>query len=235
MTGQVAQAATGLVGYDCFDTDPDRRPRPKWRGASVGRIVDPFRGFVHYYESETERAVLTVLISLPGVVRIREQKTVQYERADGQHVYTFDIYVEWSDGVREVIAVKQTFEGLRRDETVAIVETICAQKGSKLADDYRAITYETLDPDAVLNGREILACGRDHDHAGLRAVRSVLPGLGPITSLREVALATGLGQRGVRAAIALLQSGILMNPPGKRLDLDLPLENRVSGISTPNH
>jgi hypothetical protein len=38
---------------------------------------------------------------------------------------------------------------------------------------------------------------------------------------------TGLGQRGVRAAVALLQSGILMNPPGKRLCLDLLLENRV--------
>ena len=235
MTGQVAQAATGLVGYDCSDTSPDRRPKPKWRGASVGTISDPFRGFVHYFESETERAVLTVLFSLPGVARIREQRAVRYERVGSQHVYTFDILVDWTDGVREAIAIRQTFEGLHSDETVAIVEAICAQSGSRLADNYRAITYETLDPVAVLNGREIVACGRDHDHAGLRAVRSVLPELGPITSLREVAKATGLDQRGVRAAIALLQSGILMNPPGERLDLDLPLENRVSGHSTPNH
>ncbi|MGY2049165.1 hypothetical protein [Methylobacterium sp. JK268] len=175
-----------------------------------------------------------MLISLPGVVRIREQRSVRYERVGSQHVYTFDILVDWANGVREAIAVKQTFEGLHRDETVAIVEAICAQKGSRLADDYRAITYETLDPVAVLNGRYIVACGRDHDHAGLRTVRAVLPGLGPVTSLREVALAVGLGQRGVRAAAALLQSGILMNPPGKRLGLDLPLENRVSGGAAPN-
>ncbi|MCP1548436.1 MULTISPECIES: hypothetical protein [Methylorubrum] len=219
------------MGFDWSDTDPDRHPAPKWGGASVGSIGDPFRGFEHTYESEPERAVLTVLISLPGVLRIREQRTVKYRMADVDRPYTFDIHVDWVGGVREVIAVRQTTEGLLGDETVEIVKTICAQHGSRLADDYRAVTYETLDPFAVLNGRDIIECGRDRDEAGKAAIRKALPGLGPVTTLREVAMATGLGPRGVRAAKALLQSGILMNPPGKRLDLDLELGNRISGRS----
>lgn len=208
---------------------------PKGNGSSVGFVVDPFRGRIYYYESETERAVLTVLISLPNVVSIREQRTVGYGPAGDRHTHTFDILVEWSDGVREAIAVKQTEDRLRRDGTVKVMETICTEHGSRFADDYRAITYETLDPIAVLNGRDIVDCGRDHDHAAMDVVRMALPGLGPVTSLREVALSTGLGQRGVRAAVALLQSGILMNPPGMRLDLDLPLENRAADRRNADH
>lgn len=228
-TGYVAQVTTGLIGFDWSDTNPDRHPAPKWGGPSVGTIGDPFRGFEHTHESEPERALLTVLISLPNVVRIREQRKVEYELPDGTHHYTFDVEVDWADGIREVIAVRQTIDGLHRDDTVQVVKTICAQHGNRIAHDYRAVTYETLDPYAVLNGREIVDCGRDHDHAGKDAVRKALRRLGPVTTLREVATATGLGQPGVRAAVALLQSGILMNPPGKWLDLDLPLENRGSG------
>jgi hypothetical protein len=182
---------------------------------------------VHTYESETERAVLTVLISLPGVLRIREQRTVRYALGSVERIYTFDILVDWVGGVRQAIAVKNTDAALRADDTVPAIEAICAQHGARLAHDYRAVTYETLDPVAVLNGRLILRCGRDHDYAAMDAVRQALPRLGPATTLREVATLTGLGQRGVRAAVALLQSGILMNPPGKRLCLDLLLENRV--------
>ncbi|WP_437871006.1 hypothetical protein ACSD7O_17405 [Methylorubrum extorquens] len=182
---------------------------------------------MHTYESETERAVLTVLISLPGVLRIREQRTVRYSMGGVERVYTFDILVDWVGGVRQAIAVKQTTDALYADDTVAVVDAICAQHRAKLADDYRAVTYESLDPVAVLNGRLILRCGRDHDYAAMDAVRRALTRLGPATTLREVAVATGLGRRGVRAAVALLQSGVLMNPPGKRLDLDLPLENRA--------
>lgn len=222
------QAATGLVGYDCSDTKPDRQPAPKWGGASVGTIVDPFRGFVHVYESETERAVLTVLISLPGVLAIREQRTEKYVLAGVEHRYTFDIVVHWSDGLREAIAIRQSVDGLHADDTIEVISVICVQQGARFADDYRAITYETLDPVAVLNGRLILRCGRDHDHAARSAVRRALTLLGPVTTLREIAIATDLGQRGVRAAVALLQSGILMNPPGERLGLDLQLENRAS-------
>ena len=190
-------------------------------------MVDPFRGVEYVYESEPERAVLTVFASLAGVRRIREQRTVRYDRGGVQHLYTFDIIVEWENGFREAIAVRQTEAALLADDTVDVIKAICAQRGPEIADDYRAITYETLDPVAVLNGRQILRCGRDHDYVGQAAVRKALASLGPITTFREIAAATGLGHRGVRAATALLQSWILANPPEERLDLDLPLENRV--------
>ena len=161
--------------------------------------------------------------------RIREQQTVSYVLADVARSYTFDIFVEWTDGVREGIAVRQSTKALEADDTVEVIKAICSQHGNSLADDYRAVTYETLDPVAVLNGRLILRCGRDHDYAARDTVRKTLPRLGTATTLREIALATGIGQRGVRAAVALLQSGILIFPAGERLRLDLPLENRGSG------
>lgn len=198
-------------------------------------MVDPFRGVEYVYESEPERAVLTVFASLAGVRCIREQRTVRYDRAGVQHLYTFDVIVEWVGGFKEAIAVKQTEAALLADDTVEVIKAICAQHGPEIADDYRAITYETLDPVAVLNGRQILRCGRDHDYVGQTAVRKALASLGPVTTFREVAASTGLGQRGVRAATALLQSGILANPPGERLSLDLLLENRVPARSAGEH
>lgn len=193
----------------------------------MGTLTDPFRGKVHVYESEPERAVLTVLISLPGVLRIQEQRTVECRLDRSRRSYTFDTLVEGTDGRRKAIAVKQTEAALRADDTLAVIAAISTQHGAKLADDYRAVTYETLDPVAVLNGRLILRCGRDRDHAGQDAVRTALRGLGVVTTLREIAEATGLGVRGARAAVALLQSGVLASPHGERLRLDLPLENRI--------
>ncbi|CAO4164090.1 hypothetical protein [Methylorubrum populi] len=121
---------------------------------------------MYLYESETERAVLTVLASLPGVRCIQEQRTVRYVLGGAQRSYTFDVIVEWSDGFREAIAIRQTISALHADDTLEVIEAICTQHGALLADDYRTVTYETLDPVAVLNGRLILRCGRDHDHAG---------------------------------------------------------------------
>lgn len=174
--------------------------------------------------------MLTVLASLPGVRRIQEQRTVRFVLRGVERTYTFDVIAEWSDGFREAIAIRQTLAALHSDDTLEVIEAICAQRGSAVADDYRSVTYESLDPVAVLNGRLILRCGRDHDHAGQGAVRKALRCLGRATTIREIAEAAGMGPRGARAAVALLQSGLLTNPLGEKLGLDLPLENRLQGI-----
>ncbi|MCJ2026449.1 hypothetical protein [Methylobacterium sp. J-067] len=229
--GQAATASTGLVGHDCIGTDPDRCPAPKWRGPSVGTIVDPFRGCVHHYESETERAFLTLLISLPGVLRILEQRSVRYDLAGSSHLHTLDVIVDWVGGVREAFAVKHSSEALSRGRTptATVLAALSVQHGARIAHDFRAVTNDTLDPVAVLNARLVVRCGRDHDHVGMEMARKALAGLGPTTTLRDVAIATGLGMRGFRAAVALIQSGVLANPGGERLDLDVSLENRAAG------
>jgi hypothetical protein len=197
----------------------------------VGTLTDPFRGCIYRYESETERAFLTLLISLPGVLRIREQRSVSYELAGSSRTHTLDVIVEWVGGIREAFAVKHSTDALSRGETPTgtVLAALSVQHGIRIAHDYRAVTNDTLDPVAVLNARLIVRCGRDNDRAGMEVVRKVLAGLGPTTTLREAAVATSLGMRGFRAAVALIQSGILANPGGERLSLELSLENRAAG------
>jgi hypothetical protein len=220
-----------LSGFNYLSTFPDRRPAPKKHGASVGEFTDAFRRYTYVYESEPELAVLTLLISLPDVVNIREQVTVRYRWRGTVRKYTFDVVVRLRDGRRVAYATKRSERELLNDDTIEILEAIAAEHGSRVADEYRTVTYETLDPIALKNAKLIVGCGRDQDIAGQRRVREVLADLGPTVTLREVAEASGLGDRGVRAAVALIQSGILMPPRGQHLALDLPMENRGTRAS----
>lgn len=156
---------------------------------------------------------------------------MRYRVGGVQRVHFIDFIVTWTDGTREAFSVKHSEEALATDGVETVLQAIHAEHGAKIADDFRTITYEGLDPVAVLNGRLILRCGRDRDHAGMEAIREALQRLGPATTLREIAVASGLGQRGVRAAVALLQSGILTSPAGERLRLDLPLTSHASKAS----
>jgi hypothetical protein len=226
-TTSIDSIGAHLVGIEYVDTAPDRRPSPKRFGPSVGIVVDPFRRALYGYESEPERAVLTVLASLPGVRRISVQRKVRYRFRGVARTYTFDIVVQWWSGWREAFAVKQSDNDLLdADDTLHVLKAISEQYGTRLADDYRVVTYDTLDPVAVMNGRVILRCGRDQDHAAMDVVRATLARLGPVVTLAEVAEQSCMGKRGLRAAVALIQSGLLMPPRGERLRVDLPLENR---------
>ncbi len=180
--------------------------------------------------------MLTLLLSLPSVAKAREQVSVRYRWKGIVRTYTIDVVVRLRNGRRVAFAVKRSMPELLRDDTIAIIEAIAAEHGARVADEYRTVTYESLDPVALENAKLILACGRDHDIAGQRLVGEILADLGQTVSLREIAEASGLGGRGVRAAVALIQSGILMPPRGEHLALDLPMENRSSpGSATGNH
>jgi hypothetical protein len=218
--------APAFIHY--VDTAPDRRPPPKKNGASVGEMVDPFLRKRHWFESEPERAVLTVLMTQWWVAGIQEQVTVAYRWKGRKRSYTFDLIVDTHDRRRIAYAVKRTEADLLKDDTVEILKATSAQHGAEVADEYRVVTYESLDPTAVVNGRIILRCGRDHDAAAQDRVGETLKRLGSSVTLAEIGTVSGLGQRGLRAAIALIRSGILRCPPGERLALNLPLENRGS-------
>ena len=217
-----------LGSVDYTDTNPDRRPSPKKVGPKVGTFPEPFRGVWYGYESEPERAVLTVLATQPSVRAIREQVKVHVpQQGGGQKPYYMDVVTEDHAGRKTAWAVRQTEADLARDDTIGKLQAIRSAHGSRFAHEYRVVTYETLDPVAVLNGRQILDCGRDLDQVGREAVLDALLRLGPSVTLDQIAGATGLGERGRRAATALLASGLLVSPPGERLRPDLPLENRA--------
>ncbi|WP_199084549.1 hypothetical protein [Bosea sp. ASV33] len=172
--------------------------------------------------------MLILLIAHPGVAEIREQVTTRYQRHGVDRSYTFDIVVRMRDGWVEAIAVKGKEEELAADDTCGTLRAIHAQHGARFANAYRAITYEKLDPIALKNAELILRCGGDRDIEGQTQVREALADLPATVTPREIGDATKLGRRGIRAAFALVQAGILMPPPGQELDPDLPLENRAS-------
>ena len=215
------------MGVDYVDTDPDRRPAAHKNGPSVGDIPDPFRGASYGYESGPERWFLTVATVMPNVVAIREQRLVRYRFRGLPRKYVFDAWLQWSNGRRVAYAIRDSERNLHRDDTVEVVKAIRDQLGSDFADDYRLVTYASLCPAAVRNARAILKCGRALDFEGQDAVRAALPHLGGEVTLEEVAEATGLEERGFRAALALIQSGVLIPPPGQELRPDLPLLNRL--------
>lgn len=195
--------------------------------------MDPFRKKIHYTESAPERCVLTLLIAMSDVMEIREQVRVPFILEGIRREHFLDVVVRMRDGRIIAFAVKATEADLRRGDTIAILEAIAAQHGAAVAHEYRGVSRESLDPIALDNARVILRCGRDPDARGRRIVGDLLSTLGPSVTLREIALASRMGVRGLRAAVALIQSGLLAPPRGSRLAQDLPLANRAAKVADP--
>ena len=129
-------------------------------------------------------------------------------------------------GRRIGFAVKATREEALRADVEGVLRAIKAGGDADVADRLASISMDRLDPVAVLNAQDVLERGLDQDHRGLAAVGAALRGMGRTITLREVAHATRFGDRGVRAAVALVQAGALVIPRGERLRPDLQLENR---------
>jgi hypothetical protein len=166
-----------------------------------------------------------VLASFSTVRAIYEQVKVTFRRDGVLHVYFIDVVVEHRCGHRKAYAVKDTAEAALKDDTAGKLRLICEQDTSGLADDYRLVTFEGLDPAAVGNASLIARCGAEQDREAWEAVRAILPGLPGTVTAAAVGEASGYGVRGMRAAFALIPAGLLRNPPGERLHMDTPLTN----------
>ncbi|MGU3465563.1 hypothetical protein ACLBXO_11975 [Methylobacterium sp. C33D] len=224
-TGRAAKAEPDLVGIDFAGTDPDRTPAPRKTGPQVGTVADPFRHRTYTYESEAERTVITVLGSFPEVMRIEEQVEVTYSLDGVERIHFMDVLATYRGGKRVACYVKSEATEEVRREARAILTAICARHGARFADDYRLVTFDGLSPATVANAGLITRCGGEFDGEARRAVRAVLPDLGPEVTAHEVGLATGLGVRAMRAAFALIPEGDLLNPPGLQLCFHTSLAN----------
>lgn len=199
-----------------------RIPRPKQRGSRTGSIVDPFRWVVVWFESGLEEDVLFSLIASPDVRAVREQQVIRYRGPNGgTPEYHSDYEVDWRSGVVSTIECKYE-EDSKRKAVPAKIAGIGRNAVSGITDDYRIVTQFDLDDVTVANARSIVACALDDDPEGLAAVRRALPGMPEGFALGDVADASGLGFRGYRAAVALLQSGALSLAPGVRVALEAP-------------
>lgn len=169
-----------------------------------------------------------MLASFSTVRAIHEQVKVNYRRDGVLHFYFIDVVVEHRCGARRAYAVKHSAAAALNDDTAGKLRLICEQDTDGIADDYRLVTFEGLDPVTVVNASLIARCGEYQDHEAWAAVRALLPNLPATVTAAGIGAASGYGVRGMRAAFALIPAGILRNPPGQRLHMDTPLTNGAS-------
>jgi hypothetical protein len=203
-------------------------PRPRKRGSKIGFIVDPFRHQRVWYESALEESVLAVLLAMPETRWVREQQHVAYVWHGQKRRHYFDFVQRQARG-RIAYAVK--YEEDVDDDLHETLRLVCEQAGDRFAEEFRIITEKYLTQTQIENAGEILACASDFDFTVQAAVEVVLRALPSPVRLDEIVRAAGHGDRGRRAALTLIQKGLLKVPPNVRLGDDAVLVNRAAADS----
>lgn len=211
-----------LVHY--ADSVADRKPPARKRGSSVGGVADPFRRRVIYFESGLEHRHLLTLIVNPAVVDIREQQTRYYRVGQRRQHYTTDFLVTFRNRRKVAYEVKYEVDVVK-EGTEALLEEVAMYVGDDLAEEYSLLTELDVNDLAVANAETIIACGRDFDLAGQEIVRALLMRAPATMTLGEIGERSGLGARGERAAMALIQQGILRFDPAEALSPTVKLSN----------
>ncbi|MGB3643572.1 MAG: hypothetical protein WBA15_03760 [Mesorhizobium sp.] len=199
-------------------------PRPRKRGSKIGFIVDPFRQRQVWYESILEESVLAVLLAAPETLCVREQQHVSFIRHGQKRSHYFD-FVQRQARKRIAYAVK--YEEDVDDDLRETLGLVCDQVGDRFADEFHIITEKDLTKEQIENAGDILECASDFDSEGQAAVEAALRGLPSRVRLEEIVHAAGQGSRGRRAALTLIQKGLLKVPPAVRLCDDAVLVNRT--------
>ncbi|TRC89706.1 hypothetical protein FJV80_07905 [Mesorhizobium sp. WSM4310] len=189
-------------------------PQPKKRDSKVGFVTDPFRMRRVWYESGLEESVAYFLLAKPETLELREQQKVQYFQHGLRRIHWID-FIQRQSGSRIAYAVKYQIdvdEDLREALRLA-----SEQVGDRIADEFRIFTEKDLTFTQIENAKDILACGGDYDFEGQSIVAALLRRLPSQVSLDEIVEASGLGNRGWRAAVTLIQKGLLVIPANVRL------------------
>ncbi|WP_095085642.1 hypothetical protein [Mesorhizobium sophorae] len=210
---------------DVEDSVANRVPRPRKRGSKVGAVVDPFRRRSIWFESDLEESALVVLLTLAETLEIREQQKAEYIQHGKKRKHYFDFVQRQASG-RIAYAVK--YEQDVDDDLRETLRLISEQQGDRFADEFRILTEKDLTLTQIENAREILAYASDFDFEGQALVTAALQGLPARVLLADVVRETGLGERGRRAAVALVQKGLLKVPANVRLADNALLVNRAA-------
>lgn len=110
-------------------------------------------------------------------------------------------------------------------ELEPVLKTIAATVGDTFADEYCLLTEVDLDRVTIANARDIVGCALDFDFEAQQAVRDYLSHAPSEVRLRDCNAALNDGDRGLRAAKALIPSGILVNRRRTRLGPEAVLSN----------
>ncbi|KRB31501.1 hypothetical protein [Mesorhizobium sp. Root172] len=188
-------------------------------------MVDPFRRRSIRFDSGLEECVLVVLITLPETLDICEQQKAEYIQHGEKRKHYYDFVQRQASG-RIAYAVK--YEEDVDDDLRETLRLTSEQQGDRFADEFRILTEKDLTLTQIANAREILAYASDFDFEGQALVTAALQGLPARVLLADVVRVTGLGERGRRAAVALVQKGLLKVPANVRLADNALLVNRAA-------
>lgn len=204
-----------------------RIPTAKKRGSKIVCVCDPFRRRKVWCESGLEEDWCKVMIARRDVIDVREQQMVTYIGADGEPVIRyFDFVVTWRSGRRTAFAVKHVEDV--DDEIRAVLTAVAEQLGNRFADDFRTLTEAMVDRVSISNAWKIVDCAKDLDLEAMDEVRAYLLSAPHELRLGQIGSAIGLGERGYRAAIALIQSGALRIAPGTLIGPDAIATNSLT-------
>ena len=186
-------------------------------------MPDPFRRRKLRYESGLEAAWLTVLIAHPDVFDIKEQQRVDFLHRGVMTYSVFDFVYDSVCGRRIAGAVKYLSDV---DEALkATLGSAADYAGDTFADDWKIFSEEGLSRTRIRNAGRIISCAGDFDFEAQDALAEVLADFGPEIRVADCDLILGDGQRGSRAAMALIQTGNLVIPKGERLGRETVLRN----------
>ncbi|WP_395175450.1 hypothetical protein [Roseibium alexandrii] len=195
--------------FDCQGSVAKRKPSPKKRGSYVGHIVDPFRGRRIYYESHLEYQWASVWVADHRVQELCEQQYVKFREGRKLRMHCVDFVVHLKGGWKVGHSIKYRTD-VMKSGLEGVVSAVSAHSDNRhVADDFRITREIDLNLLDFKNARKIIAYGKMRDYEAQDFIKQSLPDLPEEISPREIATRLKMGRRGEKAAIALLQSGLL--------------------------
>jgi hypothetical protein len=164
-------------------------------------------GVVTQFESANESYHLLQLNARGEVADLREQVEFRYGPCN-EHRHFFDMVATFTSGGRIAFTVK-TAQGLasgRFVEEMQIVSWWVRER--RFADEVRLLTEADIDPIALHNAK-MMAAVRGADPDADRAAQEVASTLTGARCLKDLTTATGLAERGYRALLRLVRTGLL--------------------------
>lgn len=197
-----------------------RQIKPKRYGAEVGYFPDPFRKRYVAFESSLEEKLALHWASLPSTRDLREQQKAGFRKGGRVRHHWFDYVVTRHDGRRIAYAVKYARDV--DDDLIGVLEAVAAHEGDDFADEYRIACETDIDEVRIANARLICRYAGSFDLEAIDVVRPLLPRVEDGSTFGSIADRSGMGERGFRAAVVLVQSGLVRPPKGVPIDESTP-------------
>ncbi|TIS87699.1 hypothetical protein [Mesorhizobium sp.] len=181
---------------------------------------------IYRYESALEEKMILVHVAMPSVREIREQRKIMVKKDGRMRPNWVDLQMRWDTGMITANYIKYLEDVDQEMEDS--VERACDQVGDRFAHEYRILAESDITMIQIENARDVIECAKDFDLEAEERVKSALRRLPERFRPDEVASATGLGQRAVRAGTALVGKGFTSIPKNVRLDGGTLLFNLVA-------